>query len=211
MTSLTKLSQASCLKLLLLSYLLSTIGTVHGWRKQYHSFPRKTRAAATNLCLDQQAPGLSSLLQLRGGEIQYPTSIIHLDDILEETKATGQLVVIYLYSDNCAPCERVAPLFQELAESEEFQDKVLFLKVHVEEHHLIVNQYGVTGWPTFLFLKEGKVQTEIVGGKLAEATLYDWVKLLMPKEETTTQQQESQSQSNDNDNDSAVEEEQKQE
>jgi thioredoxin 1 len=108
---------------------------------------------------------------------------VHLDDILEEAK--GQLVVIDFFSNNCPPCERVAPLFEELAASPEFQAKVVFIKVNVEEHPMICNQYGVTGWPTFLFLKEGKVQTEIVGGKLAEATLYDWVKLLMPKDDAT--------------------------
>jgi hypothetical protein len=41
----------------------------------------------------------------------------------------------------------------------------------------------VTGWPTFLFLKKGEKVLEVVGGKLAEATLYDWVKLMAPKEE----------------------------
>ena len=75
----------------------------------------------------------------------------------------------------------MAPLYEELSQSEEFSD-VIFLKVNVEDHPFITTKYGVTGWPTFLFIKNGEVQTEIVGGKLAEATLYDWVRLLMPKD-----------------------------
>lgn len=89
--------------------------------------------------------------------------------------------MVDFYSNNCPPCERVAPLYEELSESDEFQDHVIFLKINVEEQPEITTKYGVTGWPTFLFIKRGEVQTEIVGGKLAEATLYDWVKMLMPK------------------------------
>jgi thioredoxin 1 len=93
-----------------------------------------------------------------------------------------KLVVIDFTSKNCPPCEKVAPLYEELSESEEFAEKVICLKVDVDENPDAVNKYGVTGWPTFLFVKRGEVQAEIVGGKLVEATLYDWVKLLMPKD-----------------------------
>jgi thioredoxin 1 len=110
-----------------------------------------------------------------------------LDEILEDSQVKGQLVVIDFFSDNCLPCERIAPLLEELATSHEFPpSKVVFVKINVEEHPMICTQYGVTGWPTILFFKDGKVQTEIVGGKLAEATLYDWVKLLMPKDNDKT-------------------------
>lgn len=110
-----------------------------------------------------------------------PGSLVELETILEESK--DKLVVIDFYSNNCAPCEKVAPLYQELSESEEFSEKVVFLKVNVDDHPFITAKYSVSGWPTFLFLKNGEVQTEIVGGKLVEATLYDWVRLLMPKDE----------------------------
>jgi thioredoxin 1 len=93
-----------------------------------------------------------------------------------------KLVVIDFTSKNCQPCKKVAPLYEELSESEEFSEKVVFLKVDVDENQDAVSKYQVTGWPTFIFIKKGEVQSEIVGGKLAEATLYDWVKLLMPKE-----------------------------
>ena len=102
-----------------------------------------------------------------------------IETILEDN--LEKLVVIDFTSKNCPPCEKIAPLYAELSESEEFEDNVVFLKVDVDQNTDAVTKYGVTGWPTFLFIKKGEVQTEIVGGKLAEATLYDWVKLLMPK------------------------------
>lgn len=104
-----------------------------------------------------------------------------LDAILAE--ASEKLIVIDFYSNDCKPCEQVAPLYVELSESEEFDEKVVFVKINVQDQPEITAKYQVTGWPTFLFIKNSKVLTEIVGGKLAEATLYDWVKLLMPKEE----------------------------
>ena len=109
-----------------------------------------------------------------------------IESILEEHD--DKLVVIDFTSKNCPPCKKVAPLYEELSESEEFESKVIFLKVDVDENTDAVAKYGVTRWPTFLFVKKGEVQTEIVGGKLAEATLYDWVKLLMPKEEAAKQE-----------------------
>ena len=122
---------------------------------------------------------------------EQPANIIELDDILEQATKDNQLVVIDFYNDNCPPCEKVAPLFQELSEREEFQNRVVFVKIKVDDHAVIVNQYSVTGWPTFLFLKNGQVQTEIVGGKLAEATLYDWIKLMVPKEQEGASEQQT--------------------
>lgn len=111
---------------------------------------------------------------------RQPNSLDNIESIIQEND--GKLVVVDFYSNNCAPCEKVSPLYAELSESEEFQDNVVFLKVNVGDQPDIAQKYGITGWPTFVFIKNGQVQTEIVGGKLAEATLYDWVKMLMPKE-----------------------------
>jgi thioredoxin 1 len=104
-----------------------------------------------------------------------PSSLEELDVLLEN--ALDKLVVIDFYSTNCVPCEKVAPLFLELAALEEFREKVVFVKIHVDEQPLITAKYQITGWPTFLFLRQKRVLTEIVGGTLAEATLYDWVRL----------------------------------
>eukprot|EP00527_Entomoneis_sp_CCMP2396_P002250 CAMPEP_0198146092 /NCGR_PEP_ID=MMETSP1443-20131203/27333_1 /TAXON_ID=186043 /ORGANISM="Entomoneis sp., Strain CCMP2396" /LENGTH=205 /DNA_ID=CAMNT_0043809927 /DNA_START=220 /DNA_END=837 /DNA_ORIENTATION=+ len=135
-------------------------------------------------------------VSLRGGGesggILQPKSMEELDKLIEEC-FDDKLLVVDFYSTNCPPCEKIAPLYQELSECDEFCDKVVFVKINVDEHPDIASRFGVTGWPTFLFMKKGEVQTEIVGGKLAEVTLYDWVRLLMPKQQQ--QQQEKQQES----------------
>jgi thiol-disulfide isomerase/thioredoxin len=122
------------------------------------------------------------------GKILHPTTIEELEEILSDASSTSEgghqkLVVIDFYADNCPPCEKVAPLVQEL--SHEFRDKAVFVKVHAQKSPDIASKYNVTGWPTFLFVMNGQVLTEIVGGSLAEATLYEWVKLFTSKKGTT--------------------------
>jgi thioredoxin 1 len=115
-----------------------------------------------------------------------------IDIIIEQHPE--KLIVIYFTSKNCPPCKTISPLYEELSQSEEFDTDtdtdttthapVLFLKVDVDQNPEAVAKYQITGWPTFVFIKHKEVQTEIVGGKLAEATLYDWIKLLMPRKDT---------------------------
>lgn len=127
------------------------------------------------------SPSLSLLHPIRGGEIVHLRSIEDTEKVVSENQeADDHLVVVYFSSTNCPPCKKVAPLFAEL--SEEFEDKVIFCKVDVDENPAAASKYQVTGWPAFLFFKKGEKIMEIVGGKLAEATLYDWVKLMAPKE-----------------------------
>ncbi|VEU33613.1 unnamed protein product [Pseudo-nitzschia multistriata] len=141
----------------------------------------RTICTATNDCLT--SPTFSQVLSVRGGDIVYLESIEDTEKVVaDNVDDDNQLVVIYFSSTNCPPCKRVAPLFAEL--SEEFQDSnIVFCKVNVDENPGTAEKYQVTGWPTFLFLKKGEKIMEIVGGKIAEATLYDWVKLMAPKED----------------------------
>lgn len=78
-------------------------------------------------------------------------------------------------------------MYEKLSEFMDFKTNVIFVKMNVQDQPDAIHKYGITGWPTFLFIKKGKVQTELVGGKLAEATLRDWIQLLMPKEEENEQ------------------------
>ncbi len=126
----------------------------------------------------------SRLLSIRGGEVLYLKSIEETEEVVtQNANHDDQLVVIYFSATDCPPCKKVGPLFEELSvEFEECGDKMIFCKVNVDENPAAASKYQVTGWPTFLFLKKGEKIMEIVGGNLAEATLYDWVKLMAPKE-----------------------------
>jgi len=42
----------------------------------------------------------------------------------------------------------------------DFKTNVIFVKMNVQDQPDAIHKYGITGWPTFLFIKKGKVQTE---------------------------------------------------
>lgn len=88
----------------------------------------------------------------------------------------GNLVIIYFTANNCPPCKMIGPIYQDISEVQDFIDKnVQFVKVNVNDNPEIATKYNVDGWPTFLFIKDGQVKDEIVGGNAAKMGLYDMV------------------------------------
>ena len=123
--------------------------------------------------------------------LQLPTSLTHvlpaqpssteeLDTLIENAK--DKLVVIYFYSSD--DDETITSLFQEMSQRDEFA-AVHFVQINNAQQHAaaLTAKYQVTGFPTFLFVKNKTVLTEIVGKNLAQATLYDWIQLLLPNKD----------------------------
>ena len=149
-------------------------------------------------------------------EIRSWQGVAHEDN--DDEDVVDQLVVVYFSSTNCPPCQKVSPLFTELAEefdpttntkdtSYETKDReqilssqrkrIVFCKVTVLEDATssatadIATTYDVTGYPTFLFFKNGEKIMEIVGGNLAEATLYDWITILLASSSSSSSKKSS--------------------
>lgn len=61
----------------------------------------------------------------------------------------------------CGPCRMVAPVVDELAN--EYDGKVAFLKVNVDDNPQIASQYGVMSIPTLIIFKDGQPVSNIVG------------------------------------------------
>jgi len=72
-------------------------------------------------------------------------------------------VVVDFWAQWCAPCLVAAPIMEELAK--EYDGKVSFAKVNVEENSLIAAKYGIAAIPTMLIFKEGQPVQQIVGLK----------------------------------------------
>ena len=96
--------------------------------------------------------------------------------------AKDKLVVIYFCSHATEDCATVTPLFHDLSQREEFVDAVEFVQIDNDGNDssdAVAAKYQVTAWPTFLFVKNQTVQTEMVGANLAHATLQDWIQLFV--------------------------------
>lgn len=63
----------------------------------------------------------------------------------------------------CAPCLTAAPALEELAS--EYEGKVNFFKVNVDENGSVASKYGVAAIPTMLVFKEGQPVRQVVGYK----------------------------------------------
>lgn len=63
----------------------------------------------------------------------------------------GELpAVVDFYADWCGPCRKLAPIMEEVAA--EFEGKVKFYKVNVDNAQALARAYGVSSIPMVLFI-----------------------------------------------------------
>ncbi len=82
------------------------------------------------------------------------------EDFPREVEQYDGLVVVDLYTDWCQPCKRMKPIFEELSAQ---YPHIKFVKVNCEEAPNLMKRLKITGFPTFLFYKNGKVVGTRVG------------------------------------------------
>jgi thioredoxin 1 len=70
-------------------------------------------------------------------------------------------VLVDFWAPWCSPCRMVAPLVEELAT--EYEGKVAFAKVDVDENPKMASKYGIMSIPTLLVFKGGNPVSHIVG------------------------------------------------
>ena len=72
-------------------------------------------------------------------------------------------ILVDFWAEWCMPCRALAPVIDEL--SNEFQGKVRFAKVNVDECRDIPAKFGIRGIPTLLLFNGGKKVNELVGNQ----------------------------------------------
>ena len=70
-------------------------------------------------------------------------------------------VLVDFWAPWCGPCHMVAPVVDELAK--EYDGRVSFGKVNVDESPKIASQYGIMSIPTLILFKDGKPVSNIIG------------------------------------------------
>ncbi len=79
----------------------------------------------------------------------------------EKVEKSSTLTIVDFWAEWCAPCRMLAPIVEQLAEENKGSVKVG--KLNVDENPKTATKYGIRGIPTLLFIKDGKVQEQVVG------------------------------------------------
>jgi len=83
------------------------------------------------------------------------------DNFETEVIKSENPVVIDFWAAWCGPCRIIAPIVEELAN--EYNGKVKFGKLDVDDNQQTAIKYGVRSIPTILIFKGGQVEDTIIG------------------------------------------------
>lgn len=78
---------------------------------------------------------------------------INADEFQKEVLDSDRPVVVDFYSEECPPCEVLAPIFQKMAEK--YGDYFKFVKIMRQANRDLAKQLGVSSSPTVIFFKNG--------------------------------------------------------
>ncbi len=88
------------------------------------------------------------------------------DLTFQEVIRGNALVLVDFWAEWCNPCKFLEPELEHL--TKEYEDKILFAKVDVDEHKKTASELGIMSIPTLVLFKNGKEVERSVGMVPAE-------------------------------------------
>lgn len=71
------------------------------------------------------------------------------------------VVLVDFWATWCAPCRRIAPIVDQLAD--EYNGRATVAKVDIDENPMTPSKFMVRGIPTLLLFKDGDLKETVVG------------------------------------------------
>ncbi|RMH68637.1 MAG: thioredoxin [Gemmatimonadetes bacterium] len=76
-------------------------------------------------------------------------------------------VFVDFWAEWCAPCRAIAPTIKQLAQ--DYKDRLLVIKVNVDEKPHVASKFGIQSIPTLMLFKNGQVVWKTVGAAPLQA------------------------------------------
>ena len=86
---------------------------------------------------------------------------ITTNNFSKEVETSEKPVLVDFWAAWCGPCKLMGPVFEDL--SKEYEGKVTFAKLNVDENQDIAAKFGVMSIPTLVMFKGGKENGRLVG------------------------------------------------
>ena len=84
------------------------------------------------------------------------------DEIFEQEVIKSDIpVVVDFWATWCGPCRKLSPVLEEI--SQNYEGKVKFTKVNVEQSKDTAKKYSISGIPCLLVFKNGEPAERMVG------------------------------------------------
>ena len=92
--------------------------------------------------------------------MSLPTPVTDAD-FDQQVLESDTVVLVDFWAEWCGPCKMVAPVLDDL--SQEYDGKIKFTKVDVDENPQTAMKYGIRSIPTLLVFKGGSPVDQVVG------------------------------------------------
>ncbi|XP_012286499.1 thioredoxin domain-containing protein 5 homolog [Orussus abietinus] len=106
------------------------------------------------------------------------------EDTFDDHVVKGQHFIKF-YAPWCGHCQKLAPTWDELANSFRHDNSVSIAKVDCTQHRSVCGQFDIKGYPTLLWIEDGK-KVDKYTGERGHEQLKSYVSMMLGKSEDKT-------------------------